>query len=482
MIFGPKRLLSGNTIRMRLLRMQITLALIILFLGSVVFTTDQIISYRKSMNSSLESLTEIIATNVRFTLAFQDQNEANRILKSLEVDENVRGAVVYDSNDSIFAEYRNHDQERDWWQTDLLETITLEKTIRDRGDYLGKIRITIGLERLRDGYVRSIYLFLLTMAIGAALALVIGNYAQAFLSKPIVSLAEAVKTISRSNNYSVRVPEFKAHQTADEFETLAREFNQMLELIQIRDREILAGIEHAETANRLKSAFLANISHELRTPMHGILSFARFGMDRTKSPELEHLNEFFKEIDDSGTRLMVLLNDLLDLSKMEAGKMNYNIETIALEEVAEQMSSEMRGYLPEKNIRIECHPNVLGAFVECDSLRIRQVLNNLLSNAIKFSTQNSVVAVNIDLENDGVTCTVTNTGIGIPKQELASIFDKFSQSSRTANGAGGTGLGLSICREIINHHRGRIWAESDADGTTRFKFTLPRAEELHRAS
>ena len=222
-----------------------------------------------------------------------------------------------------------------------------------------------------------------------------------------------------------------------------------------------------------KSEFLANISHELRTPMHGILSYARFGQQKIESAPKEKLKSYFDEIYESGLRLMRLLNDLLDLSKLEAGKVVYAMQERDLVEIVAVIKSEMQAFATEKGLSIEVKHEAQAVLVACDQDRIMQVLRNLVSNAIKFSTGGAPVRMELSTVEQGIQCVVSNKGVGIPQDELETVFDKFVQSSKTKSGAGGTGLGLAICKEIVEQHHGKIWAESDPGGETRFIMRLP---------
>ncbi len=229
----------------------------------------------------------------------------------------------------------------------------------------------------------------------------------------------------------------------------------------------------AEKANQDKSLFLANMSHELRTPMHGILSFARFGQQKFESAPKEKLKTFFDEIFDSGSRLMRLLDDLLDLSKLEAGKVVYSMQEASLIEAVHSVRSEMLALAEEKRLSLEVHAKVQQVDGVFDRDKIMQVLRNLVSNAIKFSTSGTRIHIQLNRTQDCLSCSVSNYGVGIPAGELESIFDKFVQSSNTRTGAGGTGLGLAISKEIVEHHSGRIWAESQVGGETKFTMELP---------
>lgn len=235
----------------------------------------------------------------------------------------------------------------------------------------------------------------------------------------------------------------------------------------------------AEAANRAKSEFLANMSHEIRTPMHGILSFAKFGHNEALTSERNMLQNDFKDILESGTSLMGLLNNLLDLSKLEAGKVVYEKNNDNLNHIIDIVTAEFSQVSKEKNINIEVIDEHFNPYAFFDKDKIIQVLRNIISNAIKFSISGNtiyIMANNYSIKGKRhISISIQNTGIGIPQKELSSIFDKFIQSSKTRTGAGGTGLGLSICKQIIDDHGGHIWAECDGC-TTIFTFTVPRKE------
>lgn len=249
---------------------------------------------------------------------------------------------------------------------------------------------------------------------------------------------------------------------------------QDLPLFSVTGAHIQAALENA-LLSQSKSFFLANMSHELRTPMHGILSFARFGQQKIQTATKEKLKSYFDEIHDSGTRLLTLLNDLLDLSKLESGTVNYSINILDLVATCEIVISELQAFAEEKKLKVEIISGEKPVMASFDQEKIIQVLRNLLSNAIKFSSENSLIQTKIQKQDNSVRVTVINHGIGIPKNELESIFDKFIQSSKTKTGAGGTGLGLAISREIIRQHDGRIWAECENNNETHFIFEIPLA-------
>jgi len=227
-------------------------------------------------------------------------------------------------------------------------------------------------------------------------------------------------------------------------------------------------LEKAEQANIVKTEFLANISHELRTPMLGILGFAELGITKIDTADKAKLLKYYNRIHTSGSRLLLLLNNLLDLAKLEANQVVFDIQKNDLEVVFNEVIVELTPLIENKKLKLEITNKNSGLLAEFDNHRIHQVLYNLLSNAIKFSSNQGIIKIllveavinNNDIEVPAIKFMITDQGMGVPETELKSIFDKFSQSSRTNTGAGGTGLGLSISMDICRYHHGKLWAEN----------------------
>ncbi|MDX2504604.1 MAG: PAS domain-containing sensor histidine kinase [Gammaproteobacteria bacterium] len=247
-------------------------------------------------------------------------------------------------------------------------------------------------------------------------------------------------------------------------------------------REQRLAKEAADLSNQSKSAFLANISHELRTPMHGILSFVDIGSRNAERLTPEKNIEYFGHIKTCADRLLMLINDLLDLSKLEAGKMAMSCMQNSLEKVALECIAEQSARLLEQDKKVTWHPDSISGDGIFDSERIAQVITNLLSNAIKITPTGKNIDFLIEhteLDNTNghkipaLLFSARDYGVGIPEGEFELIFEKFSESSATKKNVGGTGLGLPICKEIITAHSGKVWVENHSEAGAVFKFVIP---------
>lgn len=230
--------------------------------------------------------------------------------------------------------------------------------------------------------------------------------------------------------------------------------------------------------DRLKSQFLANMSHELRTPLNSIIGFSRVILKGIDGPVSELQQQDLTAIYNSGQHLLGLINDILDLAKIEAGKMELAFDEVNITDVANSVLSTMSGLIKDRQIQMKrvIEPNL--PTVRADAIRVRQVMINLLSNASKFTDEGDIT-VEISLKpgatgRNEVRVSVTDTGGGISEQDQEKLFQPFSQvDDSPTRKTGGTGLGLSICQQLINMHDGRIWVESEVGKGSTFHFTLP---------
>ncbi len=237
--------------------------------------------------------------------------------------------------------------------------------------------------------------------------------------------------------------------------------------------ELREGNLQLERANRLKSEFLASVSHELRTPMNAIIGYTKLMLDGLDGELSEQQEADLKRVAQAADSLLALINDILDLAKIEAGRMEIHPEDVELGAVANEVLELMRPAANAKDIEVRSLVTSPATRLWADRAKARQILANLMANAVKFTERGSVT---LDAsEADGwVTVTVSDTGIGISPGAIDYIFDEFRQAdSSTTRKYGGTGLGLAITRSLVELHGGRIWVESELGKGSIFRFTLP---------
>ena len=388
-----------------------------------------------------------------------------------------------------------------WRQAERILHLTLESQARTRAQLQSIFDAMPNPVFVKDDSHR--YLFINTACehlIGHSSALVLGHAAHEFLDPAMAEALEANErvlllkptgTVMESELCIRQGGELKTYQ-AHKVVSMDSEGRRIIvgslgdvSSLQEAEARWLVAKEQAERANQAKSLFLANMSHELRTPLHGILSFARLGEAKVRSASHEKLQHYFEHIAHSGDRLLSLLNDLLDLSKLEAGHADVDIRPVDMEPVIAEAIEEFEALMDGRGQRVLLQ-KACSVHAAADDKRIGQVLRNLLSNAIKFSPDGGTISLSIcetRLSPSpyysegmlGVEIIVADEGIGIPPTELESVFDKFVQSSATRDGSGGTGLGLAICREIVRAHRGELFARNRSHGGAEFVLRLPAA-------
>jgi len=229
--------------------------------------------------------------------------------------------------------------------------------------------------------------------------------------------------------------------------------------------------EAAEHANYFKSEFLANMSHELRTPLNAIIGFSEVLLEEYVGPLPPKQREYLTDIHDSGQHLLTLINQLLDLSKAEAGKLDLAEETIDLKELVDTCLTLVRPDADKGGVTVESQLSA-AIPIQVDPLRLKQCLLNVLSNAIKFTPATGMVTVSSRIDADGIQIAVDDTGVGLPPGEIRKVFERFGQGGN-ARTAGGTGLGLSLTRQLMDLHGGAVSMESELGVGTTVVLSLP---------
>jgi signal transduction histidine kinase len=337
-------------------------------------------------------------------------------------------------------------------------------------DVMAVVRIRLSTQSIEEGFHTN-RAVLISFAIGTSLLIIAGSYLiiRYVIVKPVKHLKEVSEAIA-TGELNIR----SEIQTGDEFEDLSHAFNRMLRNltnIQERNRKLIADLDRKVDelarvnmalfeSNRLKSEFLSTMSHELRDPLNSIIGFSEILLAAENLTEKQH--RYAGNIMTSGQRLMALINDVLELAKLEAGKMRLHPEPVNVSQACEHAISQLRQQAEKKNIdlRVVADPNAPPA--RQDAGKIHQILTNLLSNAVKFTPEGGWVTLKAACDGNDLVLTVSDTGVGIAPEEQDLIFEKFRQAANPmTREQGGTGLGLSIVRELAKLLGGDVTVQSE---------------------
>jgi two-component system, NarL family, sensor histidine kinase BarA len=353
------------------------------------------------------------------------------------------------------------------------------------GDLMAVVKVTLSTEAIETGAHMNRAL-LLSFALLTAILIMTGSYLiiRYVVVKPVKHL-KAVSDAIVAGQLNVR----SEIHTGDEFEDLSDAYNRMVrhlmdaeeqqrKLNQDLDRRLdeLARANMAlYESNKAKDDFLSTISHELRTPLHGIIGFSDVLLS-SASPLSEKQARWVANIKTSGQQLLSLINDILDLAKIEAGKMDLRVEEFSVPEFCESLLPAFRLPAEKKGIALRGQYDPALRAVRQDAGKLRQILNNLLSNAIKFTPEGGLVLLRAAEDGDWVVFTVADTGAGIAPEEQERVFEKFRQAGRSTltREHEGTGLGLSIVRELCGLLGGEVTLKSDVGRGSTFTVRLPR--------
>lgn len=365
------------------------------------------------------------------------------------------------------------------------QQIAEKKGRRDKlaeNELLAMVRIRMPTKTIEEGvnWNRAI---LATAAIATAILIMVGSWiiVRYIIVKPVKHLKDVSDAIS-AGELNVR----SEIQTGDEFEDLSHAFNRMLRhLVSMQDqwRKVNADLDRkvdelAQTnmalfeSNKLKGDFLATMSHELRTPLNSILGFSDVLLSSESLTDKQR--RWLSNIKTSGQKLLNLINDILDLAKMEAGKMQVRLDAFNLHDVCDGLLNMARPLAEKKNIdlRSQIEPDM--PMLRQDMMKLHQILQNLLSNAIKFTPEGGRVVLKAEADTKYVTISVMDTGVGVAKEEQELVFQKFRQSGNPLTREhAGTGLGLSIVRELCKLMGGEVSLQSELGRGSTFTVRLP---------
>lgn len=456
-------------------------------LAFAISTWADVRLYRREAKETGLTTARVVAGYTVADLAFRDRKAATESLAELGTIPSLEAAFLYDARGELFATFggaeapaeppdpRAEPQIREGW-LEVVEPVT------QKGRTYGTLHLRFSTDELWEKIRRDLLLSLLILTVVVFGSLLVALRLQKIVSDPILDLARVARKISLTGDYSVRVEP----GGSDEIGALRESFNDMLDQIQKRERER----DEAEHRTREKSRFLANMSHELRTPLNSIIGFSEILLGRTGSGEPTP-RRFLENIHSSGQHLLAIINDILDISKVEAGHMELHPQAVDVREVLEGVVRVMRGIANRRQVEILLDLPAELPEILADRVKLKQIFYNLVSNAVKFSHQGGVVEIRArvretsssPLGEPAVAVSVRDEGIGIAAEDQERIFRAFQQVDATRTRPfTGTGLGLALTKTFVDMHQGELTLESEVEEGSLFRVLLPIRDLGERGS
>src|SRR5437660_838533 len=503
-------ILQNLSIKRKLTLITMLTSSIALVLSSVSFLIYDLVSFRHLLSQDLMTQAQIIGYNSAGAMEFKDEPAATATLSAFTAKEDIVTAALYKPDGKIFARYSRgkaavpaflpaHLQVKGYrFEGGFLEVFQ-EVTLN--GEHVGTLFLQSDMRQWSLRAKRYANILIIFVLVSGLFALFVSSKLQGLISKPILHLEDTMRMVSSNKNYAVRA----VKTYSDEIGRLIDGFNTMLSEIQQRDtalqstngelktrtqeleeevlqrkqaqEELFKAKHAAKEANSAKSTFLENMSHELRTPLNAIIGYSEMLEEETRDTgKIENVQNL-KKIQAAGKHLLALINDVLDLSKIEAGKMGLHLESFDVSQVIEEMVTTLQPAAAKNANSVNVRVSAGVGTMKADITKVRQILFNLLSNACKF-TDHGTISVAVDQiktgDNECIQFRVSDTGIGISAQQKQNLFQEFAQAdSSIARKYGGTGLGLAITYRFVQLMKGRIRVQSEPGRGATFTVDLP---------
>ncbi|PLX22265.1 MAG: hypothetical protein C0599_06845 [Salinivirgaceae bacterium] len=474
--------LNNISLKHKLIGLVLVVTTMVIVIGYAVILVRFAKEQERKFQNTLNTTVSLFADYCVGPLSFNDSVETQKAVDKIKNLPDYVSASVFTDENELFANFENKNIEGDESAYDTV------KAVIQHDKYLGWIQIVASRQNISE----EIDQFAISNGGWLLFLLLVGAFAayrlQFVITRPLAKLTEVSRKISFEADYSIRLE----RDGNDEISYVYRAFNQMLQQIQKRDeardefqRHLQEAKERAERADQLKTSFLTNMSHEIRTPMNAILGFTNLLIEDNLPKEQQ--DEYLKVINESGNSLLNLVNDILDISKIEAGEMTFAEGICNLNDLFRELQisfNEIKSQkeISEVDIIIDNPWQTRNINLLTDPYRLRQVFVNLIGNALKFTDKGYVTFGLVEENENFFKFYVKDTGIGIERDFQQEVFKRFQkvdgQKSRLYRGAG---LGLAISKDIVNMLGGEISVESKPNEGSTFYFTIPNkvAKQSH---
>ena len=477
-----KKFISIKTKLLFLLGLSAAIALTISSIAILLYTYTE---YKEEAKISLSENAQIIAKNISASLEFNDIESATTLLNTLDIDKNIQAAFVFDLKGKLFVHYLQDQTKHAFLLQQLKkvktklqqknnftfmesEYIFASSIIMSGKDHLGKLYLVEDTQRLFQTFYKLLMIVVIVFFVSLVLALLLAYKLQKIFTDPISLLKKKMDAVTQNDDFSLL-----ENKNNDEFFVLFDGYNTMISKIHEQQIRLQKETQRAADANKAKSSFLANMSHEIRTPMNAIIGFTDLLDEQVKE---KRLKSYIKTIKSAGATLLALINDILDLSKIEAGKLSIISRPTNVKKLIEEIATVFTMKVQERGINLLVSiDEKIPASILIDDIRIRQILINLISNAVKFTEEGHVKIEAKALKVDGhlskmdMQISVEDTGIGIPQEQINKVFGDFEQVEGQDNKKyGGTGLGLAISKRLATMMGGELSVESEQGKGSKF--------------